>query len=153
MTLYCTQESAVPKTTSINPMHFPTNQRQELVQEELVHVYSLVKAQESLKLTDRMHPNKITGQRRRRRQSLSYYRSPSSKTSGFLLLMMLSILGVVQALTDCQIMHDWLPAMFNGTGIACCEEIIPTSSCRYVHELSKCSITCVNDRITQMYVD
>jgi hypothetical protein len=39
----------------------------------------------------------------------------------FLLLLMLSILSVVQALTDCQIMHEWLPDMFDGTVTVCCK--------------------------------
>jgi hypothetical protein len=44
------------------------------------------------------------------------------KTPWILLLLMMSILGVVQALTDCQIMHEWLPEMFDGTGTVCCEQ-------------------------------
>jgi hypothetical protein len=44
-----------------------------------------------------------------------------SKTFGILFLLMVSVMGVVQALTDCLIMHDWLPDIFDGTGTACCE--------------------------------
>jgi hypothetical protein len=46
--------------------------------------------------------------------------SGRGKTDWILLLLMLSILGVVQALTDCQIMNEWLPDMFDGT--ACCKQ-------------------------------
>jgi hypothetical protein len=62
------------------------------------------------------------------------------KANWILLLLILSILSVVQALTDCQIMKDWLPDMFDGTGTACC---------------SQPGITCENvnwGRITGMYV-
>jgi hypothetical protein len=54
----------------------------------------------------------------------------------FLLLMLLSILGVVQAQADCQIMIDWILSMFSGSGTACCTQI---------------GITFVWDRITEMY--
>jgi hypothetical protein len=57
------------------------------------------------------------------------------KTSGFLLLVLLSILGVVQSQTDCQIMIDWLPSLFSGTGTACCTQT---------------GITCYWGRIEQM---
>jgi hypothetical protein len=59
------------------------------------------------------------------------------KPTGFVLLMMLSVIGVAQGLSDCQIMFDWLPDMYNGDGIACC---------------SQPGITCQGDRITEMYV-
>jgi hypothetical protein len=42
------------------------------------------------------------------------------KTGWILLILMINILGIVQALTDCQIMNEWLPEMFDGTGSACC---------------------------------
>jgi hypothetical protein len=48
--------------------------------------------------------------------------SRRAKTCWMLLLVMLNILGVVQALTDCQVLHEWLPYMFDGTGTACCEQ-------------------------------
>jgi hypothetical protein len=80
--------------------------------------------------------NKIGGRRgisvRRRRNA-----SRHGKISGFILLLMLCIMSVAQALTDCHIMIDWLPMMFNGTGTSCCEQS---------------GITCVSGRITQMYV-
>jgi hypothetical protein len=57
------------------------------------------------------------------------------KTVSFLLLLLLSIFGVAQALTDCQIVNDWLPKKFNET--SCCE-----------HDF----ITCAAGRITEMYV-
>jgi hypothetical protein len=57
------------------------------------------------------------------------------KHTGFVLLMMLSVLGVAQGASDCQIMTDWLPEMFNGDGTACCDQQ---------------GITCQGDRITQM---
>jgi hypothetical protein len=60
-----------------------------------------------------------------------------SKTSGILLLLGLCIMGVAQALTDCQIMIDWLPKMFDGAGTSCCDQT---------------GITCVSGRITLMYV-
>jgi hypothetical protein len=50
------------------------------------------------------------------------------KANGILLLFILSILSVVQALTDCQIMKDWLPEMVDGTGSACCSQ--PGISCK-----------------------
>jgi hypothetical protein len=59
------------------------------------------------------------------------------KTSGFILLMMMIIMGVAQALTDCQIMHDWLSEIFDGTGTACCDQS---------------GISCHWGRIKQMYV-
>jgi hypothetical protein len=202
MTLYCTQESAVPKTTSIIPMHFLTNQCQELVQVEELNIpqyfaaekrqelepeegqllrrneensregmrelssklisanssiliqsvffeldnathepqaegntrdeYSRSKAHESGKRVDRKHPTKNADQRS---QAPSYCMFPIGKPSWILLLMMLSILGVVQALTDCKIVKNWLPDVFNGTGTACC---------------AQSGVTCVDDRITQM---
>jgi hypothetical protein len=58
------------------------------------------------------------------------------KTTALLLLMILSVFGVVQGQSDCQIMIDWLPDMFNGDGTACC---------------SQPGIACQGDRITQMY--
>jgi hypothetical protein len=57
------------------------------------------------------------------------------KPTGFVLLMMLSVIGVAQGASDCQIMIDWLPDMFNGDGTACC---------------SQPGITCQGDRITEM---
>jgi hypothetical protein len=39
--------------------------------------------------------------------------------------------------TDCVIMNAWLPAMFSGTGTTCCDET---------------GVTCVDDRITELYV-
>jgi hypothetical protein len=218
MTLYCTQESAVPRTTSIIPVHFLTNQRQELVQEEELNIpqyfaaekrqelepeeerilrrneentregmrelssndantklictnssmliqsvffeldntthepraegntrdeYSRSKAQESGKRVYRKHPTKNAGQRS---QAPSYCMFPIGKPSLILLLMMLSILGVVQALTGCQIVHDWLPDIFNGSGTACCDQIV--TKCYTTS--TKCGITCVDGRITQM---
>jgi hypothetical protein len=58
-------------------------------------------------------------------------------SSGFLLLMLLNIMGMVQALTDCQIMKDWLPSMFSGTGTSCC---------------SQTGIKCFGASITEMFV-
>jgi hypothetical protein len=58
------------------------------------------------------------------------------KPSGISLLLMLSILSVVQALSDCQIMHKWLPEMFDGSRIACCEQS---------------GISCSGGRITGLY--
>jgi hypothetical protein len=49
------------------------------------------------------------------------------KTDWIFLLMMLSIVGVVQAISDCQIMNGWLPEMFDGSGDACCAQ--PGISC------------------------
>jgi hypothetical protein len=63
-------------------------------------------------------PSKTKGQRGQAMRGAHGH----SKISGFILLLLLSIMGVVQALTDCQIMHDWLPGMFDGTGTACCEQ-------------------------------
>jgi hypothetical protein len=42
--------------------------------------------------------------------------------SGFYLLLMMSFMAVVQGLSDCQIMEDWLPTMFTGAGTACCDQ-------------------------------
>jgi hypothetical protein len=50
------------------------------------------------------------------------------KANWIFLLVILSILSVVQALTDCQIMKNWLPEMFDGTGTACCLQ--PGISCK-----------------------
>jgi hypothetical protein len=53
--------------------------------------------------------------------------SQSVRTSGLgnhtwaFLLMMLSMLGVAQALTDCEILNAWVPEKFNATGMECCE--------------------------------
>jgi hypothetical protein len=73
------------------------------------------------------------GSRRKSQQ----FSSVRGKPLCFLLLLMLSILGVVQALTDCQIMNEWLPEMFDGTGTACCEHS---------------GISCTGGRLEQMYV-
>jgi hypothetical protein len=59
---------------------------------------------------------------------------------GFLLLTTLSILGVAQgaqATPDCQILIDWIPEIFNGTDIACCDQA---------------GIKCAWGRITEMFV-
>jgi hypothetical protein len=66
-----------------------------------------------------VRPKKIEGQRGR---AMRYCRSARGhgKSVSFLLLLLLSIFGVAQALTDCRIVHDWIPARFNGTGIVCC---------------------------------
>jgi hypothetical protein len=48
--------------------------------------------------------------------------SGRGKTGWILLLVMINILGVVQALTDCQIMHEFQPAIFDGSGSACCAQ-------------------------------
>jgi hypothetical protein len=74
---------------------------------------------------------------RQRSRTTQYCRSARGheKTSCFLLLIILSILGVAQALTDCKIIHDWIPSRFNET--SCCEQS---------------GITCVAGRITKMYV-
>jgi hypothetical protein len=45
-------------------------------------------------------------------------------------------LELAACVTDCVIMNAWLPESFNGTGTVCC---------------SQTGITCVNDRITEMY--
>jgi hypothetical protein len=76
-----------------------------------------------------------------------YRMSPSAKSRGFLLILTLSIFGVAQAKTDCRIMSDWLPDMFNGTGTACCDQTF-TKCAR--NSVTKCGITCVDGRITQM---
>jgi hypothetical protein len=85
--------------------------------------------QSSVSYVDRMYPSRNTAQRG---QKMRYC---SGKSRVFLLIIMLSVLGVVQAMTGCQIMNDWLPDMFNGTGKTCCEEI---------------GIICVDGRITEM---
>jgi hypothetical protein len=58
---------------------------------------------------------------------------------------MMSILGVVKGLTDCQIMEDWLPAMFDGAGTACCVQagITCNRGCNYGQK-------CKSGRITEM---
>jgi hypothetical protein len=61
----------------------------------------------------------------------------NGKISCILVLFILSIMGMAQALTDCQIMRDWIPSIFNET--SCCEQL----------ELSD-EITCIAGRITQM---
>jgi hypothetical protein len=48
--------------------------------------------------------------------------SRGGKAGWIILLVMLNFLGVVQALTDCQIMHEFQPAIFDGSGSACCEQ-------------------------------
>jgi hypothetical protein len=48
---------------------------------------------------------------------------------------MLSVLGVVQGLTDCEILIDWLPDMFNGD---CCRKTYSND------------IKCSDGRITKM---
>jgi hypothetical protein len=69
------------------------------------------------------------------------------KLSGLLLLLMMSILGVVQGLTDCQIMEDWLPTMFDGVGTACClQSGITCNVCTLIDG----EIICGSGRITQM---
>jgi hypothetical protein len=80
----------------------------------------------------RMKPEGDRGQARIPRV---YRMSPIGKYTAVLLVVTLSFLGVAQAKTDCRIMKDWLPDMFNGTGTACCEQT---------------GITCVDDRITEM---
>jgi hypothetical protein len=54
-----------------------------------------------------------------------------------LLLLITALLGSVRADTDCKKMNDWLPAMFNATGTECCFQA---------------GVTCVSDRITEMYI-
>jgi hypothetical protein len=105
--------------------------------------YSPAIAQESFKLTDRMHPNKKTGQRGK---TMEYCRSRRRKSSWILLLVILSIFGAVQALTDCQLVNNWLPDMFNGTGTACCDQTF--TKCAFTS--TKCGITCVDGLITEM---
>jgi hypothetical protein len=62
-----------------------------------------------------------------RRIVRKYHKSNSFRSLRLILLIMLNFLSVVQALTDCQIMHEWLPAMFDGSGSACCDQ--PGISC------------------------
>jgi hypothetical protein len=78
--------------------------------------------------------SKIKGQRGR---AMLYCRNARGhgKTGRLLLLWILCILGIAQALTDCQILNDWLPKKFNEA--SCCEES---------------GITCAAGRITKMYV-
>jgi hypothetical protein len=78
-----------------------------------------------------VRPRRIEGQRSRAVRNARGH----GKISSFLLLMMLIFMGVAQALTDCQILNDWLPKKFNEA--SCCEHL---------------AITCVSGRITQMYV-
>jgi hypothetical protein len=57
-----------------------------------------------------------------RRIVRKHYKGNSFRPLRLILLIMLTFLSEVQALTDCQIMHAWLPAMFDGSsGSACCE--------------------------------
>jgi hypothetical protein len=79
---------------------------------------------------------------RKDRHIVKKFRNGSSRrgnpaASWILVLMMLNILGLVQAMTDCQIMHEWLPEMFSGSGKACCDQSF---------------ITCFGASITSMYV-
>jgi hypothetical protein len=53
----------------------------------------------------------------------------------FLLLLSATLLCFVSA-GDCPVMNNWLPDMFSATGTECC---------------SQTGITCVSDRITEMY--
>jgi hypothetical protein len=53
----------------------------------------------------------------------------------FLLLLSATLLCFVSA-TDCEKMNTWLPSKFSATGTECC---------------SQTGITCVSDRITEMY--
>jgi hypothetical protein len=76
-------------------------------------------------------PSNIKGQRCRAVRSARGH----GKICSFLLLLMLGIIGMAQALKDCQILNDWLPKKFNEA--SCCEHL---------------AITCVSGRITQMYV-
>jgi hypothetical protein len=84
-------------------------------------------------------PGTCKGMRERTpRTSWSWSRRRSSV--GLLLLVLLSNFGVAQgsqATTDCQILIDWLPEIFNGTDIACCDQA---------------GIKCNGGRITEMYV-
>jgi hypothetical protein len=57
-----------------------------------------------------------------RRIVRKHLKSNSFRPLRLILLNMLNFLSVVQALTDCQIMHAWLPAMFDGSGSACCSQ-------------------------------
>jgi hypothetical protein len=45
-----------------------------------------------------------------------------TKSALLLLLLMTSIFSVVNAQTDCKIMHDWLPDIYTEVGTACCEQ-------------------------------
>jgi hypothetical protein len=100
-------------------------------------LYSPTKFQESS--ADRVSPiHKSRGDRKIVRNPLKNY-FVRRKQSGFLLLMLLNNMGMVQALTDCQIMKDWLPTMLSGADTSCCSQV---------------EITCawgVRGRITQMY--
>jgi hypothetical protein len=69
------------------------------------------------------------------------------KLFGLLSVVMLSILGIVQGLSDCQIMEDWLPAMFDGAGTACCiQSGITCNGCTLIDG----EIICNSGRITKM---
>jgi hypothetical protein len=61
-----------------------------------------------------------------------------TKSALLLLLMMASIFSVVNAQTDCKIMHDWLPKNYTEVGTSCCEQF---------------GITCSGGRIEYLYVN
>jgi hypothetical protein len=60
----------------------------------------------------------------KRGRAISKYQKKNRRrnASGFHLLLLMSLPGLVQGITDCQIMEDWLPAMFTGAGTACCDQ-------------------------------
>jgi hypothetical protein len=119
--------SILNSSEAANPSDRSTHQRQAAKKRR--GKYSLAKNQGS------------DGGRVKERKDRSIVRKPRMisyirvKTSGILLLFMLSILSVVQALTDCQIMHEFQPAMFDGTGSKCC---------------GQSGISCGSGRIEQM---
>jgi hypothetical protein len=124
--------SILNSSVAVNPSDCSTHQRQAARKRK--GKYSLAKNQGSdggrvSSVKERKDRNII-----RKPRMISSVRV---KPSGILLLLMLSILSVVQALSDCQIMHKWLPEMFDGSGIACCEQS---------------GIGCVTGRITELYV-
>jgi hypothetical protein len=79
--------------------------------------YSQAKNQDS----DGNHVSSVLNDAKDKRIVRAHHKGNSFRPLPLILLIMLSFLSVVQALTDCQIMHGWLPDMFDGIGNACCE--------------------------------
>jgi hypothetical protein len=82
-----------------------------------------------------MLQDKRSSSKESRAKSTYWGASRRGKQTGFILLVILSVFGVVQGLTDCQIMKDWLPKLFSGEGTACC---------------SQAGLNCIDDRISVM---
>jgi hypothetical protein len=123
--------SILNSSASVNPSESSTHQRQAAKKRRGKYSPSKNQGSDGGRVKERKDRNIV-----RKSRMISSVRGIPS---WILILLMLSILDVVQALTDCQIMHDWLPKMFDGT--ACC---------KHSH------ITCHQGdwgRITAMYVD